>query len=375
MITNVAIRLITHTVRKTLATVHRLGLQRHVVDEIIELIESKPSGYHCLIPQREIDISQERYRPVVEKSPYYYEGVYLQPELSLYELERPLFHSNRATLALQDRRLIAESDMNLERARTNPLFNSVIPFVRPLPGHFTTISSRYGGYSHFMIDMLPRTYALWAMQPPLPTLLLSAKLPNAYCRILSYVLPESVSIRYLPANNRWYLPSQFTLISYPVNNQSAYLPPEIRDFLREKIFHVLNLSPTHTYNKRIYISRQDAAKRQLINENEIVQYLAQFGFESYTLGQLSIEEQIKLFHSAEIVVGPHGAGFANLLFAGPQTRVIELFGTNHPLTWYFLLAQSMEQDYHFVYSRERVGRHDDFTIEIKDFAGKIIPLL
>ena len=34
--------------------------------------------------------------------------------------------------------------------------------------------------------------------------------------------------------------------------------------------------------------------------------------------------QINLFYNADIIVGLHGGGFANLVFCRPQTKVIEL---------------------------------------------------
>ena len=48
------------------------------------------------------------------------------------------------------------------------------------------------------------------------------------------------------------------------------------------------------------------------------------GFQSLTLSKLSFIEQVKIFNSAETVVGLHGAGFANLVFCKPGTKVLEL---------------------------------------------------
>ena len=48
------------------------------------------------------------------------------------------------------------------------------------------------------------------------------------------------------------------------------------------------------------------------------------GFEPVILGNFHFKNQIKIFNNAEIIVGLHGSGFANLSFCKPGTRVIEL---------------------------------------------------
>ena len=83
----------------------------------------------------------------------------------------------------------------------------------------------------------------------------------------------------------------------------------------------------------IYIDRNesvlnDPPMRIISNENEVKKYLKDNNFESVKLGEVSFKEQIDLFNNAECIVGLHGAGFANLSFCKPNTKVIELKGIN-----------------------------------------------
>ena len=41
-------------------------------------------------------------------------------------------------------------------------------------------------------------------------------------------------------------------------------------------------------------------------------------------------DQINIFNNANVIIGPHGAGFANLVFCKNSTKVIELRPKNHP---------------------------------------------
>ena len=55
--------------------------------------------------------------------------------------------------------------------------------------------------------------------------------------------------------------------------------------------------------------------RRLINEEELLEVLEKYNFQNYFFEEMTMEEQIDLFSDAEIVIGPHGAGFANILFS------------------------------------------------------------
>ena len=62
----------------------------------------------------------------------------------------------------------------------------------------------------------------------------------------------------------------------------------------------------------------------LINENEVKNFLINKGFKSIILGNLHFSDQIKIFNNAEIIIGLHGAGFANMCFCKPGTKIIEI---------------------------------------------------
>jgi len=64
--------------------------------------------------------------------------------------------------------------------------------------------------------------------------------------------------------------------------------------------------------------------RSIINENEVKDFLKKQGFEFLTLSKHHFNQQVEIFNQAECVVGLHGAGFANIVFCEPNTKVLEL---------------------------------------------------
>ena len=110
------------------------------------------------------------------------------------------------------------------------------------------------------------------------------------------------------------------------------IPQWINKWLRKK-FEFL-LENRSDYPKKIYIDRSDTKKdkskyaREIINEEEVRLYLKNKDFNFIRLAELSFKEQINIFYNANLIVGLHGSGFANLTFCKPKTKIIEIRSDN-----------------------------------------------
>ncbi|MCX7383577.1 MAG: glycosyltransferase family 61 protein [Alphaproteobacteria bacterium] len=111
--------------------------------------------------------------------------------------------------------------------------------------------------------------------------------------------------------------------------------PRLRPYfnaLREQV-------PACDLPRRLFIDRrrserQPGAPRSLVNADEVIAALERDGFTAMELETLSFAEQIALFAGAERIVAPHDVGLANLVFAGPDCRLIELH-SDHQVNWAF----------------------------------------
>ncbi|MBI2345155.1 glycosyltransferase family 61 protein [Candidatus Dependentiae bacterium] len=103
--------------------------------------------------------------------------------------------------------------------------------------------------------------------------------------------------------------------------------PKTSLYVKEKLSKALNSLnlDTQKFSKKVFISRQDAPQRKIINENEIFALFEPYGFVRYEMSKLSVLDQIVIMQNADIVVGEHGAGLTNILFCKSGTLVIELF--------------------------------------------------
>lgn len=81
--------------------------------------------------------------------------------------------------------------------------------------------------------------------------------------------------------------------------------------------------------ERIFISRAGSRRRKLLNEAEIESFLMTQGFSTIQPGELSVEQQMRLFSQAKVIVSPHGAELTNLIYCSPETQLIELFSPRY----------------------------------------------
>jgi len=95
-------------------------------------------------------------------------------------------------------------------------------------------------------------------------------------------------------------------------------------WLRNRVRSKVDTDNETKNDERVYVSRQNTDRgRMMVNYGEVMNLLRKRGFESYVLEEMLFKEQVKLFMEAEVVIGPHGAGLVNMIFADDLT-VVEL---------------------------------------------------
>ena len=97
--------------------------------------------------------------------------------------------------------------------------------------------------------------------------------------------------------------------------------------------------------KRVYLGRGTAQHRRVVNEDCVIELLADRGFESLTMDGLTIAEQAAAVSAADWIVGPHGAALANVVFAPRTATLVELVNKNYPVKAFEHLARVMELGY------------------------------
>ena len=72
------------------------------------------------------------------------------------------------------------------------------------------------------------------------------------------------------------------------------------------------------HSKKLFFSR--TSERRKYNKEDVLECFLKFGFEEVFMEDISFEEQVSLMHNADVIAGPTGAVWTNMIFCRPGTK-------------------------------------------------------
>ena len=201
--------------------------------------------------------------------------------------------------------------------------------VKRIPGTTVLLSSAEpSNYGSWLFRALPKLetlkrfsidesvkFLVWAGQPTF----------REYLEIVG--VPENRVIQHDPQNEIYEL---HRVIVPSIRNNQAFLDAEslaLYARMRGK-FGIPQESGTRIYVSRLSQS-QRGSPRALRNEAELVERLREMAFQIVNPERLSVPEQVRIFSSASMVVGPSGSGMFNVVFCHPGAKVIDIESEPH----------------------------------------------
>lgn len=162
------------------------------------------------------------------------------------------------------------------------------------------------------------------------------------------------------------VPSDLSRIPHPAHKGA----PWALHYLRSAVGYG-SAAPANRERQKLYVSRNDASARRVLNEDELLAALHSYGYRSVQLSALPVAEQVSLFSSASHVVGLHGAGLSNIVFASPGCTLLEIFAHTYGTPAYYVLTAAQGLPYYsYVEQDVRPGERDQFddiTIDVNRF--------
>lgn len=113
-------------------------------------------------------------------------------------------------------------------------------------------------------------------------------------------------------------PMNLRVGSFPVLNDYSFNETVLREY-RSEVMRRLDL-PQVDPQRRIFLARDN--KRRSYNQDDLLDICRKYDVVPVQAELLSFRQQVELLSTANLVVGPSGAAFANTLFCQPQTRLL-----------------------------------------------------
>ena len=223
-----------------------------------------------------------------------------------------------------------------------------LPILEQIDGTVAVLSGLSGNvYFHWMVDILPRLDILRQSKVDWEKIdwFLVNSIAQPFQRETLLMLGISPS-KIIESDRHPYIQAK-KLIVPSFSGSLGWLQPSALKFLRQQFLKQIS-SPSSLYPERIYISRAKSQYRRVINEGEVIDYLAKFGFQTLVTESLSVVEQIALFYHAKIIVAPHGSGLTNIIFCRNGTKIIELVSPHYLRPYYCIISQLLGLEHYYL---------------------------
>jgi hypothetical protein len=199
-----------------------------------------------------------------------------------------------------------------------------------------------GNYFHWLTDVLTRLYSVRDVLDDYTLIL-----PENFCHSYNRYTLEKFGVKKIQwTNDKKMLFASEVLLPTHTAPAGNYNPELLRKAVQ---FLVSEQSRSLEKGDKIYITRQKASTRKVINEDEVISFLQRHGFAILHCEDLSFESQISILSHARVLISIHGAGLANLMFMPPESCVLELRKDGGPEMYncYFALAAVFHQRYFY----------------------------
>jgi capsular polysaccharide biosynthesis protein len=191
---------------------------------------------------------------------------------------------------------------------------------------------------HFLLETLPRILAIASVEPSV-TFVGSGQMSNLARSIL-----ENLDISFEHCEQGQVLAGDSI---YLCESSPQFWPhPTEIDRVRNALLETYGEAQSRKV-ERFYLTRSHAA-RSIQGEPKLESALEGEGFRILRMEQLAFHEQVKLMQKAALIVAPHGAGLANILFLRDGSKVVEVSSGDSFESCYRRIAASLDFEYRYV---------------------------
>jgi capsular polysaccharide biosynthesis protein len=220
--------------------------------------------------------------------------------------------------------------------------------------------ARDGSYYHWVHDVMLRLAGILPRLPADVRFVVPANLAPYQRECLQAVGIEADRLVHYTGREEWIIER---LYFSPPSAITGYDLPEADRWFRQRVREAYNVAPSKP-SRRIFITRRASRGRSITNETDVEAYLRPLGFETIALEGLTFAQQVALFAEAKIVVGSHGAGFTNILFANAGLQVVECFEPGYVNTCFWTMSEALNLRYAYFMGRTVPAPGTDANIEV-----------
>lgn len=242
-------------------------------------------------------------------------------------------------------------------------------------GFFLAGNGSYNWF-HWLIEILPKILLINEVKCNTILVDISVKKYPTMLEALRLMVGNRYKIVYLEndtvysVDNLYYV-NEINKLQFNVFDPTDNSQLEVfynKDFLKEYV-HIIKNKVTKVIElpvspEKIYIKRK-GTHRIPKNDSELELFLQNHGFVAVVLEELTFPQQISLFSSAREIVGLTGAGWSNMIFCHPRTKMLIISPDNYvEFKGFQYLAQTFELSLNYLYYENHNLPHNSNSFSI-----------
>lgn len=221
---------------------------------------------------------------------------------------------------------------------------------------------RVNNFYHWMMDALPRLVALGGVPAHAKLLLPQKCWENEYVKSTLKLFGINEENIYFIKEGQTVRVSELEAVSCPILATGG-CHPYLLSNVKEKIETFYDQLPDLDFGDKIYISRQRASSRKVVNEDSVMQILDSYGFKCINAEDYSFWEQVNIMRKAKYLIGLTGAGLTQMMFMKKGGGVLELihagficptdtlwpggYSDKYAGTYYYCMANVLGLEYYY----------------------------
>jgi capsular polysaccharide biosynthesis protein len=121
----------------------------------------------------------------------------------------------------------------------------------------------------------------------------------------------------------------------------------------------------------IFVSRESASRRNIINLREVKEALREAGFKILQPEDLNLQEEVQFFSNADIIVGAYGSNLAGMIYSEEAT-IVDLQPYGYFGYFYYIMANELDLRYTCIHGepvnqdKDIQPKHQDIHIDINN---------
>jgi capsular polysaccharide biosynthesis protein len=245
--------------------------------------------------------------------------------------------------------------------------------IGDMPEGIVMTSSHWSNWAHFLTEQLPKMLVAdqqetWRTMPFLTSAMGLGNAERLARRLVAngrQIIRVSGRVRVARAayvSSIGYCPFEYRLgngQALPDTRPTdALFSPIALDLVRQRALAIAGGGVTDSARRRIYLKRNSKV-RQVTNGEQLESRLVHHGFAVVAPERLSVEEQIRMFSTAGVIVGQAGAALANMVFSPSGASILAFTAkSGHSNPYYFTnMAHALGHRLEYLFCQPRGNPH------------------